>query len=57
MNSTDAIMIGRRNILVSTRPTRARPHIRFFRNTGIVLVALAMLAGAIAVGITVFRFE
>ena len=51
LSSGDATMIGKRNILASARPIRTRPHLRFFRNTGIALVALAMLAGAIAVGI------
>jgi hypothetical protein len=56
MNCRDADRIGRRNILALARPRKARPDIGFFRNTGIALVALTLLAGAITVGMTLIRF-
>ena len=55
MNRRDAMRDGRRIILTLARPHRAQLDIGFFRNTGIVLVALAMLAGAIALGMTLIR--
>jgi hypothetical protein len=56
MNWEDAFRNGRRIILALARPYGAQPDIGFFRNTGIVLVAFTLLAGAIAVGMTLIEF-
>ena len=36
------------------RASKATPDIGFFRNTGLALVALTLLTGTIAVGMTLF---
>jgi hypothetical protein len=51
----DADQIGRRDILALARPHKALPDIGFFRITGVALVALAMLAGAIVVCMTLIQ--
>ena len=38
------------------RPSKAQPDIGFFRNTGLALVALTLLAGTIAAGMTFIGF-
>ena len=46
----------RRIILTLARPRKARIDLWFFRTTGIVLVALTLLAGAIVLGMTLLRY-
>ena len=46
---------GRRIILTLARPRKARIDLWFFRTTGIILVALTLLAGAIVLGMTLLR--
>ena len=43
-------------MLAPAHPSKAPPDIGFFRNTGLTLVALTLLAGTIAVGMTLIRF-
>jgi hypothetical protein len=56
MNCNDAVRKGRRNILALARLPKASPDIGFFRNTGLALVALAVLTGSITVGMTLIQF-
>ena len=46
---------GRRIILTLARPRKARIDLWFFRTTGIILVGLTLLAGAIVLGMTLLR--
>ncbi len=43
-------------MLAPAHPAKATPDIGFFRNTGLALVALTLLTGTIAVGMTLIQF-
>jgi hypothetical protein len=56
MNCNDAARNGRRNILALAHTPKTQPDIGFFRNIGVALIAFTMLAGSIAVGMTLIQF-